>query len=169
MTYLAGQKLRANDLRRIVARHRRTTSTAATSGTTGATAGKVCELSAPLLAGRLYRIGAASVGVYANFGSSNSIVEIQLTYTTNGAVPAVTSPQLVNHARAVLPGGFVEGLDIEAFYAPATNQTIRVLMSFYLSVAGGASSAGVFSTAAWPIDFVIEDIGADPGSTGVNF
>lgn len=148
----------------VVARGRRTTSSTTTTATSAGTAQKVLEVSATLKTGRLYRITAPNVGYHRTTAGR---VGMQLTYTTNGTTPGVTSTQLNwTQSQTYDTGDPVYGLTLGATYTPGANQTMRVLLSVW-SVTTGTS--GTYADAAWPTEIVVEDLGVDPGSSGTSF
>ncbi|MBN9108551.1 MAG: hypothetical protein J0I34_07190 [Pseudonocardia sp.] len=148
----------------VIARGRRTTSSTTTTATSAGTAQKVLEASATLKTGRLYRITAPNVGYHRTTAGR---VGLQLTYTTNNTTPGVTSTQLNwTQAQTYDAGDPVYGATLSATYTPASNQTLRVLLSVW-SVTTGTS--GTYADAGWPTEIVIEDLGVDPGNTGTSF
>jgi hypothetical protein len=143
-------------------RHR--TSDAPTAN--GSTETRVMWASASVLTGRYYRISSTNMGIYGSV--ANSFTQANLRYTTDGVtVPTITSTQLVQ-AVAALPQFFTGyTLDIAGFYAPGSDQNLRVLLS-YTGSATPLSNAVMQGNPAYPIVLLIEDMGLAPGASGAD-
>ena len=165
-TFLAGGKVRASQLTQgtLLARAQRLTSGTATTATTPATAQKLCELDATLVSGRLYRVSVVDFGIFST-GAANS--QIQITYTTDGSTPAVTSTILTTGQVVTPAGSIVISGSLSALYSPGSNQTFKALVSYWCG--SGATTVNIFASTAWPFDLLVEDLGVDPGVSGTQF
>lgn len=149
--------------RGIIARHLRTTNGTATTATTGATAQKYVELSAPVVSGRRYQIDIPSLSFFSPAAGN---FKMQLTYTTDGSTPAVTSPILEEFQAPTNSGSVLETGSMSADYQPGTTHNLKVLASFYGATAG---TYNVFASATFPFDLRVLDLGVSPASSGTNF
>lgn len=166
MPFTAGQKLRASELNAqgvVKARGRRTTGPGTTTATVRTSAKKVIEVGASLTAGRAYMVSADKVGV---FSAAVGRIGLQLTYTTNNTTPGAGSTALCFTQLDTPTGDQVVKSDVGAIYVPGTNQTFRVVLSFW---AVNPGTYGVFAASDWPTDLLIVDLGPDPGDVGVDF
>lgn len=165
-TFAAGQRVRASQLTQgtVIARAQRLTSGTATTATTPGTAQKLCELDTSLTSGRLYRIAVVDFGIFST-GAADS--QIQITYTTDGSTPAVTSTILTTGQVVTPSGSIVISGSLSALYSPGSNQTFKALVSYWCG--SGATTVNIFASTAWPFDLVVEDLGTDPGVSGTQF
>lgn len=153
--------------KKIIARNRRTTNppVVGTGNTSNTLAVSVIDVSASVIAGRLYTVKAPNLGIFP--GSAAGRVLTQLTYTTDGTVPTVNSAILVNGQVSLPYVGMVFSLGMEATLPIAATGTLRVLLSYF---GPGDQTYQMYGTAAgWPIELIIEDSGIDPGVTGTNY
>jgi hypothetical protein len=165
-TFSAGQKVRASQLTQgtAIARTRRLTNGTATTATTSATAQKLCELDAALLANHLYHVKSINIGM---FSTAAAECQAQITYTTDGSTPTVTSTLLTSTQITTPAGSLVIGGSLLASYTPGSNLTIKMLVSYFCN--SGATTVNVFGNTSWPFELTIEDMGIDPGDTGIQF
>ena len=154
----------------LIARHRRTTSPGSHTGTSAATAQKICQLDCSVSAGRIYKIS-ANVPMYINAGTLYGLMQAALLYTTDGSTPATTSTQLYQATTVCPPGGYVTEVDFDILYPAATSHTLKLLLANWVIANGSGTSWGVYaaSSPAWPLEIAVEDLGVDPGSSGTNF
>lgn len=150
--------------RGVIARASRSTNGTGTGNTSQATGQKLCELTATVKAGRLYRINAPNLQPFATLATT---VEFALTYTTDGTAPTVTSAKITSTDAQVVAGGTPGFAALQALYAPSSDQTLRVLISYFC--AGSATTVATFGSATRPVEFFIEDVALDPGVTGTQF
>lgn len=152
----------ADMLTGVVARHRRTSSSGATTATTAATADTLIQLdSVSLLVGRLYSVRCPNIGMFTGLAA---VGQIQITYTSNGSPPLVTSTQLAETQVETPAGGVVVHVGLESFLSVPASATYRFLVSYW----GNGEAVAVFGSAAWPLELMVEDLGTDPGSTGID-
>ena len=149
-----------------MARARRTTSSAAGSGTT--TWVKVTELSLALSSGRTYRIEAPNVGVYSDQATE---LRLGLFATTNNTAPDPTnSGQLLTWAQCSSPaGGRVQSLGISVLYPSSSAvATFRVLLAITATISPGGTWAA-FGNVAWPLELHVRDEGGLVAASGTQF
>lgn len=141
--------------RGLIAWGKRTTNSTATTGSTQSAAQKVLEVSANVKAGRLYRVYAKNVGA---FSTTSALVELALVYTNDGSTPSVSSSYINKTVLEVPSGAFVISADMEGFYAPGSDQTLKVLLTIFR--VSGTNSVSTFGNSEWPASIAVEDIGA---------
>jgi hypothetical protein len=165
-TFSAGQKVRASQLSQgtVIARAQRLTSGTATTATTAATAQKLCELDVSLIAGRLYRICVVDFGIFSTAAAN---AQLQITYTTDGSTPSVTSTILTTGQVTTPAGSIVISGSLSGLYSPGSNLTFKALVSYWCNT--GATTVNIFANTSWPFDLVVEDLGVDPGVSGTQF
>lgn len=138
-----------------LAKGRRTSNAGSVAATLGQWV-KVMELTAPVVAGRSYRIGSRNLAVFTDQATE---VRGQMTYTIDGATAPTTSSAIMQWAQVESPaGGRVKTLVAEAVYEPTTNHTLRVSL-FVGATITVSGNVGHFASAQWPFDFGIEDVG----------
>ena len=142
---------------------RRTTSSGSTTSTDPATALKVMEVSAPIIAGHFYWVELVSGWVYSPAVGG---MHVQLTYTTNGSTPTVTSTRFRQSPWQTPGANQGAPARATAFYPATTSGTLRVLASIYGYIAGTYT---MYATSDTPIDQVIFDMGVAPAQTGADF
>ena len=150
----------------IIARHRRTTNGTGTTASTAATAQKYMEVTASLKTGRLYRVQVQDMGVFCSV-ASGAETNVQITFTTDGSVPAPSSSVLTTAQVQTLAGSLVASVTIGGTFVPSGNVTFRALVSYFSSPAGPTVNA--FASGTWPAEICVEDLGVDPGSSGTDF
>lgn len=150
----------ADMLTGVVARHRRVSSSGATTANTAATADTLIQLdSVSLLVGRLYSVRCPNIGMFTGL---EAVGQIQITYTSDGSPPLVTSTQLAETQVMTPAGGIVVSAQLESFLSVPASATYRFLVSYW----GNGEAVAVFGSGAWPLELIVEDLGTDPGSTG---
>jgi hypothetical protein len=152
----------------VVARARRTTNPPIVTGGTSAAAQPVLSLTAiPVTAGRLYRITSPDLALSAA-GSVTGlcVMTAELKYTTGGSTPTAASTLLAALNVNVDNSGHPASPSLSTSYAPAATGTVGVLLDYYIPVPGGANNGVLSGSSAYPIELIVEDIGADPGITG---
>ncbi|GJF06616.1 hypothetical protein [Pseudonocardia sp. D17] len=147
--------------RGVIARARRNTGNLTMAS---GTAYKIVELSASLLAGRMYRFR-SQAGFYADSGAT--IADVFLRYTTDGSAPS-TSSTVFEHTSAPLLAGVRVGTAItDDFYTPASNQTVRLLLTASIIASTGACYGA--TSDAWPARITVEDVGLAVAVGGTNY
>lgn len=114
--------------------------------------------------GHLYRIGCTDVTWTAP--ADNHVGRLSYRIDTTGAA-ATTASALLHFADAAVGSSFVgqSGQTFDTLYAPGANLTLSVLLT--ATRIGGASAMTLEIGADHPLDMYIEDLGLDPGDTGV--
>jgi len=163
VTFAAGEKLLASKLnalpKGIIAYRIRTTSTTAQANEHGV----IRFDDIPVEAGRLYRIRGKGQGDVA---TATDVIRWNLRFTEDGNQPTTASP-VHNLDQGVVPNAAVsESNYVERLYVPASNLNYSVLLT--ISRPTGASNFSAIGSASQTIELSIEDMGADPGMTGVD-
>lgn len=171
MTFVAGQKLRASELNDaldpvadlplgVVARHRRTTTSSAVTSSTEATAVGILRLGASVKAGRLYRVGCPQ---FASYGDAVNRAQAVISYTTNGVNPTTTSTLLTQSGVQHDNIGSVEFYPVIGHYTPPSDLTFTATLWLWRPI----GTSNIYAYGGTPaLDFLIEDMGVDPGSSG---
>lgn len=141
----------------VVARHRRTT----TSSTTTSEVGVARLDNVPLTGGWLYRIYTSDL--YLVSTTSSDVVAALLHINASGT--ATTSSTVLAQAR-VTSGASGEAAIVSGLYAPASDESLSVLLSVARESGGG--NASISAGATFPIDLIVQCVGIDPGSSGTN-
>jgi hypothetical protein len=163
--FLAGQVPTAdelNDVIRQMYRHRRTT---ASTGSTGTEVSVARIDNIPVFAGRLYEARCVSVNIDSSV--ANDVAHVRFRISTSG-VATTASTQLGGGLRVVIVNATFSPIVPFSMLHPVTSDgTLSVLLTIQ-RVAG--SGTVVLSGDAGPnfIDFLFEDLGEDPGSSGVD-
>lgn len=166
MSFLAGQTLTAAALnlatKKILARGRRTT---ASTGTT-TEVGVIRLDDIPIVGGRLYEISSSTVT--PDTGTNGDMTNVRIRYTTDGSTPSTSS--------TVLPGAIGqvrlddasngEALVVKTFYAPASDETLSLLLTVGRS--SGSGTITLFADGVFETHLVVKDVGVDPGDTGTD-
>jgi hypothetical protein len=167
MTALAGTTATAaehnTDTRKIVARGSRATDSSATTGITA-----VLRLDdIPIIGGRLYEIKTSSLHLDSTVIDDH--IEARITYTTDGTTPTSGStilPGAKTQGRQSVSASFGEDRVICTLYAPATDETLSLLLCVRRDSGTGSVSIGGLN--GWLIDMWVTDMGEDPGNTGTS-
>lgn len=162
MSFTAGQRVRAsalNLLGNLVGRNSRTAVITST-GTTAATATRVLSTSAPVVAGRSYRV---RFRTNLRHSVNAAVGEIDIHFTTNNVEPAVTDTTLTQGLVYLTTAGTSNTIEITATYDATATGTFRVMAAIYSSVAGTITLA---ASATNPTELDIEDIGDTISATG---
>lgn len=112
--------------------------------------------------GRVYQITATNMGLAP---ASDVAAEVPITrwrYTEDGSTPSTSSTELVAYRVGAPSATNAPIFGFTGFYVPASNTTLSLLLTFQRT--GGTAS--ITLNAATVMQFVLTDIGADPGATG---
>lgn len=160
MAYTAGGKIRASDLNRmgaVVGRNRRTT-----NSTLGSAITRVLSVTAPVVAGRSYRVTCHGE-VYSNSGAATT--QSELRHTTDNTEPSTTSAVL---ARAVVrhdsTAGIPDSVTIVGEFICTATGTLRVALC--IQRVSGAVTVGWAADATFPTTLTVEDVGETVSATG---
>ena len=153
---------------RVVARNRRTSTKSGITGSSQGSATKILD-TGPVVcsANRLYQVYSPGFGVYGTVGT---VLRAQITYTTDGSTPGVTSTTLDMSQVSMLAGDNVSACNIGKLFGTVANTlTCRFLLSAYLINPGGGASCAAYGANDWPNDLIVADVGVDPGASGSVF
>lgn len=161
MAFTAGQKVRASELNQvgsIVGRNQRTTNITSTSGSTPI---RVLSTTAPVVAGRTYRVSAFfEVSVV----TADATTQNELRYTTNDTEPTVSSTVLSRSLTEHGVSGVPDSISIEAFFPAASTGTLTVALC--ISRVVGSGNITLEAGGTFPATIVVEDVGATVAATG---
>jgi len=146
----------------IIARHRRTTSSTGTTSEVG-----VVRLDGiPLKAGRRYRVSTNKLGFNSTVTGDTMVARLRM----NTAGNATTSSGIMVGGEAQfeeVDSAWHGSDEVVAYYNPSSDVTASILLT-----AGRVSGTGTVTILAngseTVIELIVEDLGDDPGSTGVN-
>ncbi|GJF04977.1 hypothetical protein [Pseudonocardia sp. D17] len=156
-----GGSYSADQPRGVIARARRNTGNITMAANTTY---PIVGLSAPLLAGRMYRFR-SQAGFYADNGPT--IADVFLRYTTDGSTPSAASAAF-EHTSAVLPAGVrVSTAITDDFYVPPANQTVGLVL--FATIIGSTGAAWGATSDAWPARITVEDVGLPVSVGGTNY
>lgn len=159
MAFTAGGKIRAADLNRlgaIVGRNQRTTNI----GTTGAII-RVLSTTAPVVAGRTYRVSAM---FEVDAATVPATTQDELRYTTNNTEPTTSSPILNRYLCDHRVSGVPDSEFIEALFFASTTGTLRVALCIQRVV--GAGTVTLAGDPSFPSTLTIEDMGDTVATSG---
>lgn len=131
------------------------------ASTATATERPVLEVSAAVVAGRVYRISAPSLGIFASAAGGYAVA--MLKHTVNGAQPGTTSPQLTQAVVDLRVAGVGYSVGVFGLFFATATGTLRVLLSYLTSGVTATMQGG----ATFPITLLVEDLGSDPGNTAI--
>jgi hypothetical protein len=143
----------------VIKRGRRTTSTGnVTTTETGVL--RVDDI--PVYAGRLYKISTSNINV--DTSADNDVARAAIRVSTSGA--ATTSSTLIGYVRMTIDNNTQSNVhNVTCFYSPGSDGDLSVLLTLLRQA--GSGNIIVFGGASDICDLVIEDMGPDPGDTGV--
>lgn len=142
----------------IVARGRRTTSSASTTSEIG-----VLRLDGiALRAGRIYRIWTPPLASVSSLSGDNP--GARLRYATSGA--ATTSSTILTTGVGYQSSFAAVAQSLVAKYVPAADQTVSLILTAVRI--GGSGNVSIVTNAGNPdVEVIVEDTGRDVGDTGV--
>jgi hypothetical protein len=167
MAFTAGEVVTADKLNRatekIIARGRRTTTSSNSTGTAVAIL-RLDDIA--IRGGYLYAIRTNALALSTSV--ANNTIRAQIHYTTDGSTPTTSS--------SILPGGVTQQVpesttqsdnsSIMALYAPGSDETLSLLLSVNRST--GSGNGFIFADSTNVMDMWVEQIGLDPGDSGVD-
>lgn len=144
----------------VIARGVRTTSSSAS-----ATEASVLRIdNIPVFEDRLYRVALATSTIF-NSSLANDLMEGRFYWSLTG--PAVAGVNLFGvlsiPARSSGAAQFTDA--VSAFLPSPGTGTLSVLFTVLLTI--GAGTVSIPSSASYPVHMVVEDLGPDPGNTGI--
>jgi len=170
-TYFSGQKVRAGEFGDlidqdsvlplgIIARGNRTTSSTTTTTEVGVE--RLDDI--PVYAGRSYKIWTSPLNLDSSV--ANDVVLAAVRYTTDGSTPSTSSTVLSAIQERCDDATNGPVLPFCCDYSPAADQLLSVLLS--VGRVSGTGSVSIIGSATRPINLNVEDMGPDPGDTGVD-
>lgn len=146
---------------RIIARGKRTSNATATSGTTEQ--GVLRLDSVALTSGNLYYIWCPVLVIDTSVAAD--VARCVLRYSTSGS--ATTSDTVLHAGNVVLSDASnAEAMTLGATYAPSTDETFSVLLSYLRTSGTGVQT--MVAGATVPIELLVVDCGEDPTDSGVD-
>lgn len=123
----------------------------------------------PAIIGRRYRIWTSPLNMSSSVANDlmNAHIRYNLVASPGAGSPATTaSTQLTGLVESSYSaGGAQRTQGLSVTYAPAATGTLSALLS--LSRDAGTGTLAINGFAAYPIELVVEDMGVDPGNTGI--
>lgn len=151
--------INTDGLKGVLARGRRTSAT----GTITTTETLVIRLdNIPVKAGRLYRISTSNINMDTTV--ANDIGTCRIRISTAGSA-TTASTQIANIRQTIDDATNSNIVNLDTFYAPASDATLSVLLSAIRQA--GSGNLVVFCSGTDILDLVVTDYGPDPGDTGV--
>lgn len=167
MSFAAFQRLTAAQLNDMLdrlngnkGRAKRVTS----SSTTTSSVGVLGLYAKPVTGGRLYVVRTSAL--HLDSSVANDTITGFITHTTDGSVPTTGSSTLLtgnqDQADAVQP----LPVTMIGSYVPPSDLTLSLLLC--VSRPAGTGNVSIFGSSAYPIEVFLDEIGDDPGDTGVD-
>lgn len=166
MALTALQKVTAaqynDDTRKIIARGRRTSSSTPASAAQGVL--RLDDIA--VTGGRIYKVWTNTL-VLLNSTAGNA-ASVRISYTTDGSTPTTASPMLcIGNTPDVPSAGDGANVMLCGIFVAAPGDVLSLLLYTIRHVSGDAGNVSIFAGAT-PIEMFVEDIGEDPGDTGVD-
>jgi hypothetical protein len=159
----AGDRVYASDGQRIVSRGRRVTNSAAITTTE---TGLLRVDNIPVFDAKCYRILTSNLNVDAATANDVADVKLRAVQAVTPGTSASTSSTQIGSVRNVMDDiAFSNKNPLSAYWFPSADGYLSVLLSLVRSAGAGNLVAICSSTEPW--DLVIEELGTDPGDTGV--
>ena len=159
----AGDRLYASDPMRVVARGRRITSTASITTTE---TGVLRVDNIPVFDSKGYRILTSNINLDTSVNNDAADLRIRVAQAvTPGTAATIASTQIAHFRNTIDDLAFSNVLPISGYYWPSADGYLSVLLS--CQRVAGTGNIVVFCSAVELLDLVIEELGTDPGDTGV--
>jgi len=159
----AGDRVYAADQPRVVARGRRTTSTAAITTTE---TGVLRIDNIPIFDVKAYGILTSNINLDTSVANDIADMRIRIaTAATPGTAATTASTQIAHFRNTIDDLAFSNVLPLSAFYFPSADGYLSVLLT--CQRVAGTGNIVVFCSAVELLDMVVQELGADPGDTGV--
>jgi len=141
----------------VIARVQRTT----TYSTTGAEAGVLRLDNVPVIQGNIYLLQVHGI----NFTGGASNLSVAGRLRVNSAGTATTGSTQIAETGDEVSTSFApyQGAPLAGIYVPGANQSLSALFSVVIT--GGSGTANFSGTATNPVNFMITDLGTDPGTS----
>lgn len=143
-----------------IARARRTT---ATGNVTTTETGVLRLDSVPLIAGHQYEICTSDINMDTSVANDVGTVRFRIDVT--GAAATTTSTQIQQMRNTIDNATDSNVIPMQAFYHPASNETLSVLLT--LQRASGTGNIIIFCSSVDILDMQVIDHGVAPSDTGV--
>lgn len=116
-----------------------------------------------ITSGRLYRVACGPLVPASTV--TNDVVRVTIRYSTSGS--ATTSSTVLNIAQSVCANtSFPPTSAISDILAPGVTGTLSIILTVVRMA--GTGTVSVLGAPTDPINMWIEDIGTDPGDTGID-
>lgn len=159
----AGDRLYASDGVRVVARGRRTTPT---GNITTTETGVLRVDNIPVFDSKGYRILTSNINLDASVANDIADARIRVVQAvTPGTAATIASTQICHMRTTIDDISQSNVLPVSGYYWPSADGYLSVLLSAQRIT--GTGNIVVFCSGTELLDLVIEELGADPGDTGV--
>jgi hypothetical protein len=170
MALAAGEIVTADqynrDTEKIVNRARRVT-TSGNATTTGVATAVLRLDDTTIAGGYLYGIRTSSLALQAS--AVGTYCRAQIHYTTDGSTPTTSSSVLPGAVTQTISAVVSQSINspILGLYSPGSDEVLSLLLSI-VRTGGTAGNVTIFADATNTIDMWIENLGLDPGDSGVD-
>ncbi len=148
-----------DDIRKSVARGRRETF----SSTTTTEVAVMGLYGIAVKAGRSYRCSTSPLECDSSVATDT--VRIYFRYATAGDTPTTSSTVLAWNQIRLSDSGVTEGITLDTRYNPAADGILSLLLT--VNRAAGSGNVGLGGSSEFPIEMFVDDMGPDPGNTGI--
>lgn len=147
-----------------VARARRTSNATSSGSTTEVSVLKLDDI--PILAGHNYRIAYVC---HVDTTTTTDTYRTIIRYTTDGSTPTTSSGVMAGSGgeAMIASATTVDSHTIETDYTPSTDELLSLLLT-YRHVAGVGASTLQADASVFHTQIYVDDMGDDPGDTGVD-
>lgn len=119
----------------------------------------------PVAAGRLYRVRTATSMIFSST-VANDLLEARLYYSLGGTAAIGVNQFGVLSIESRTAGGSQYTDAITAFLPSPGTGTLSVLLS--IARTAGTGTVSIPASATYPVHMTVEDLGPDPGNTGIS-
>lgn len=159
----AGDRLFAADPPRIVARGRRTTTSAIATTTE---IGVLRLDNIPVFDSKAYAITTSSINIDTSVANDIGDARIRVAQNPTPGTVATTASTQIGHVRNTIDDAAASNvIPANAFYFPTADGYLSVLLSLFRQA--GTGNIIIFCSATELLDLVVWEMGLDPGDTGV--
>jgi hypothetical protein len=159
----AGDRIYASDGVRVVARGRRTT---ATGNITTTETGVLRIDNIPVFDVKGYRILTSNLNLDASVANDIADARIRVVQSpTTGTAATISSTQICHMRTTIDDIALSNVLPVSGYYWPSSDGYLSVLLT--CQRVAGTGNIVVFCSSTELLDMVVEELGADPGDTGV--
>jgi hypothetical protein len=148
------------DIRKRIARADRTTTSSTTTSE-----GEVLRIDGiPLKSGRTYQLHTSSLLVQSTVANDSVVAKIRIS--TTGTATIAASTDLGEGIRRCTGASVLEETHAKVSYSPASDETLSLLLTVVRGA--GTGSVSIYGAANAHIELYCDDMGTDPGNTGVS-